>query len=542
MIQESENGAMPHNHSALAGLTVLHMTQPVEGGVARVVTDLVRAQVRAGARVVVACPIREPAHAEPDRSRDAPREAPWDAPTDALRDRPGIQPLHRPETLPRAAARAGAEVVRWDARRSPGPGLVREVRTARRLIRAVRPDLLHLHSAKAGLAGRLAARGSLTTVFQPHAWSYEAVGGLTARAALRWERRAAHWSDCLLCVSRAERAAGESSGIHGAWTVVPNGVDTARFAPAGTPAEPVGAPGRDPGLAPGSAPGPGFGPVFGHQGCEDRESHQGGEEYGHRQGGEDSGGARAREVRDDRDDRPGWHDRDGQDDRDDRDDHPDRDERDERDEREARQGRAALRAALPALRDVGPDTPLVVCVGRLCRQKGQDVLLRAWPEVTARLPRARLALVGDGPDRRRLTREAPGSVITAGAAHDTAPWYRAADVVVLPSRWEGMALAPLEAMSCGRPVVVTDVGGARECLPPADAPACVVPIGDAHALAAALLRLLTDPALRTAAGARALAHVRERHDLRRSTAAVTALYAGLLGLPAPGRPERAALR
>ncbi|WP_420713241.1 glycosyltransferase family 4 protein, partial [Streptomyces sp. Tu 6176] len=106
-----------------------------------------------------------------------------------------------------------------------------------------------------------------------------------------------------------------------------------------------------------------------------------------------------------------------------------------------------------------PHAPLVVCVGRLCRQKGQDVLLRAWGPVAERVPGARLVLVGDGPDHDRLRDLAPPSVAFTGAVADPLPWYRAADVVVLPSRWEGMALAPLEAMACARPVVAADVGG-----------------------------------------------------------------------------------
>ncbi|MCF2435668.1 glycosyltransferase [Streptomyces thinghirensis] len=76
----------------------------------------------------------------------------------------------------------------WPATRSPGPALVSEVRRLARVIEDVRPDLVHAHSAKAGLAARLAVRGRVPTVFQPHAWSFEAVGGAGAALALGWER------------------------------------------------------------------------------------------------------------------------------------------------------------------------------------------------------------------------------------------------------------------------------------------------------------------------------------------------------------------
>ncbi|CAM5492204.1 Glycosyltransferase family 4 protein OS=Streptomyces tendae OX=1932 GN=GUR47_08940 PE=4 SV=1 [Streptomyces tendae] len=371
---------------------VLHLTQPVDGGVARVVTDLTRAQLASGLRVAVACPGGDLA----DRLR-------------AL----------------------GADVRHWPATRSPGPSLVPEVRRLVRVVEDVRPDLVHAHSAKAGLAGRLAVRGRVPTVFQPHAWSFEAVGGAAARLALGWERWSARWTARTVCVSEAERLRGVRAGLRGPWAVIPNGVDVTRV----------------------SADAPG-----------------------------DVAGVRQRHG-------------------------------------------------------VGSRTPLVVCVGRLCRQKGQDVLLSAWEPVLARVPGARLVLVGDGPDRARLAARAPASVLFTGAVADAAAWYRAADLVVLPSRWEGMALAPLEAMACGRPVVVTDVDGAREGLSPALVPHCLVPPEDPAALADATAALLLDAPLRASLGRRARAHVRSAHDVRHTAAAVAGLYGDLL---ADVRPTTAA--
>jgi glycosyltransferase involved in cell wall biosynthesis len=171
-----------------------------------------------------------------------------------------------------------------------------------------------------------------------------------------------------------------------------------------------------------------------------------------------------------------------------------------------------------------PAAPVVVCVGRLCRQKGQDVLLSAWDAVTARVPGARLVLVGDGPAAGALRAAAPPSVVLAGAVADVRPWYRAADLVVLPSRWEGMALAPLEAMASGRPVLLADVDGARESLPPGQDAHCLVPPGDAEALAGALVRLLQRPILRQTLGRQAHSHVLTRFDVRRAGAAIADVY------------------
>ena len=151
------------------------------------------------------------------------------------------------------------------------------------------------------------------------------------------------------------------------------------------------------------------------------------------------------------------------------------------------------------------EAPTVVCLGRLCRQKGQDRLVALWPDVRRRVPDARLVLVGDGPDRAAVSgREAEG-VVVVGAQADPAAWLAAADVVVVPSRWEGMALAPLEAMATGRSVVGFDVVGLAESVPPGAG--LLVPDGAAAALGVALADRLLDRSLAAAEGAAGRRHV-----------------------------------
>ena len=110
----------------------------------------------------------------------------------------------------------------------------------------------------------------------------------------------------------------------------------------------------------------------------------------------------------------------------------------------------------------------MLCVGALTVQKGQQDLLADWPQIRAGCRTPELLLVGDGPDRRALERLAEGLPRSAfvGARTDVPTWLAAADVVVIPSRWEGMALVPLEAMACARSVVATDVNGVVESVPP----------------------------------------------------------------------------
>ena len=359
---------------------MLHVSQPTEAGVAVCVRQLVADQVRRGYTVDVACP--------PEG-----RLGGW------VQDE-------------------GARHYPWPAGRSPGPGTAVETARLSRLAGATRPDIVHLHSSKAGLAGRLALRGRTPTVFAPHAWSFF-VGGAVGWAAVRWERLGARWCDVILCVSAAEKRVGEQAGIRARFAVIPNAVDLGSAA----------------------------------EGTDD--------------------------------------------------------------------DRRAARARL----GIGSG-PIAVCVGRLSRQKGQDVLLRAWPKVTAKVPDARLVLVGDGPERESLGSLHVDGVDLVGFRDDVPEWLAAANVVVLPSRWEGMSEVMLEAMAHGRSVVATEVPGAREVL--GESAGEVVAVEDEGTLAVSIAERLRDPGLAAAEGAAGRAIIAERHDAGRVIGQTASLYESLL--------------
>lgn len=358
--------------------TVLHVAQPTTAGVARVVADLTADQLARGWDVTVACP------------------------TDG--------------TLAANVVAAGARHLAWPAGRTPGPSVPAEAVRLRAGIQRVRPDVVHLHSSKAGLVGRLLLHGRLPTLFQPHAWSFLAVSGAARQLTVRWERLAAGWADRLLVVSEQERADGEAAGVRGRYVHVPNGVDLTAWIPA---------------------------------------------------------------------DRPS--------------------------------ARRALGLA---------DGPLAVCVGRLSAQKGQDVLLQAWDDVRADVPGALLVLVGDGPDRTALEARAGDDVLFTGARSDVRTWLTAADVVVLPSRWEGLSLVALEALAVGRSLVASDVAGVREQV--GEDAGAVVPTQDPAALAAALTARLRDRVTADREGAAGRRRVERSFDLSRTAGRVAEVYHDVL--------------
>jgi glycosyltransferase involved in cell wall biosynthesis len=198
--------------------------------------------------------------------------------------------------------------------------------------------------------------------------------------------------------------------------------------------------------------------------------------------------------------------------------------------------RRALSGPVPQVRQrvraelgVGEGTVMLLTVARLAAQKGLPVLLEAVAEVAAAADRSVVAVVaGDGPLAGTLAAELAGRadpvpVRLLGARDDVADLLAAADVLVMPSRWEGQPLAVQEALRAGLPVVATDVGGTAEVTGDA---AELVPDGDAVALAAALVRVVDDADLRRDLAARAAARGRALPTEADAVAQVLRVYSG----------------
>ena len=193
--------------------------------------------------------------------------------------------------------------------------------------------------------------------------------------------------------------------------------------------------------------------------------------------------------------------------------------------------RAALRAV--ARRELGlpADARVVGGVGLLNDAKGFDVLVAAAPHLP---PDVHVLVVGHGERDDQLRRQAEGlgvgaRVHFAGWRDDLPRVHAAMDVFALPSRWEGLPYALLEALASGLPCVSTDVNGSRDVL--SSDPPCglLVPPEDPPALAAALTRLLDDAALRARLSALGPPRVREAFTIDAMVDATLALYRELLG-------------
>lgn len=328
---------------------------------------------------------------------------------------------------------AGVTVHRFGLR----PGLGRPLEDARlvrplgRLLARRRPDLVHCHSAKAGVLGRVAARrAGLPAVFSPHSWAFDVdYGGPRPLVTLGIERVLGPLTAAVICVSEHERRLALRRRIAPARRlhVVHNGC-----APCDEAVEP------DPELV--------------------------------------------------------------------------------------------------ALAEAGP---LAAAVTALRPQKSVEVLLDAVPAIWRRMPEARVAVVGNGPERERLAARARELGLLGDPRFRMLPFrgpaarhLRALDVYVLPSSYEGFPIGVLEAQACGVPQVATDVGGTGEAVTAQTG--MLVPPHDPLALAAAVASLLGDAERRAAMAHASRARQREHFGLEGMVAGTAAVYREVLGGPGGG--------
>ena len=181
--------------------------------------------------------------------------------------------------------------------------------------------------------------------------------------------------------------------------------------------------------------------------------------------------------------------------------------------------------------------PLVVAVGRLHPQKGYDVLLDAvarWERDGRLAPAPLVAIAGDGPLEAELTERIRAErlpVLLLGRRSDVADLLGAADLCVLPSRWEGSPFTAQEALRAGTPLVSTRAGGIPELV---GTGAELVPVRDAAALADAVVRVLGDPARAAELAAAGRAQAAGWPDEQAAGRQIVAVYRELLGPPVDG--------
>lgn len=166
------------------------------------------------------------------------------------------------------------------------------------------------------------------------------------------------------------------------------------------------------------------------------------------------------------------------------------------------------------------EAPVVLYCGRLAPEKALPSLLDAFALVVRRIPEAVLVLVGDGPLRASLLEQAgrlhlkAENVRFAGRVQpdEVHQWLQIADVYTLVSFSEGFACALAEAMSTGLPSVVSDIPANRQLIESGQH-GFLAPVGDSEAIAAEIIRLLDDSALRARMGQAARQRVLDNYSL-----------------------------
>jgi glycosyltransferase involved in cell wall biosynthesis len=186
-------------------------------------------------------------------------------------------------------------------------------------------------------------------------------------------------------------------------------------------------------------------------------------------------------------------------------------------------------------RQYGIDGPMLLFVGRMITQKGLPYLIDAMPYVLEKYPGTKLLLIGRGNALESLRKKVKASglersIIFSGYMSEEMlkEAYGTCDIFVLPSVWEVLPIAVLEAMSSSKPVVCTSAGGDAE-LVENGLNGYVVPMRDPKALAEKINELLDDPAKRARMGMASRKRAEEEFDWKLIAARTKKVYEDVLG-------------
>ncbi len=145
---------------------------------------------------------------------------------------------------------------------------------------------------------------------------------------------------------------------------------------------------------------------------------------------------------------------------------------------------------------IADNTPVLLAVGRICEQKGYDVLLKAARILKEQGQPYKLLIAGDGPlwsemNKQSCTLDLQAEVCFLGRRNDVPQLLRMADIFVQSSNWEGMSISIIEAMMCGKPIVATAVDGTCELIK-SEVDGLLVPPQDPSSLATTIAKMLKD--------------------------------------------------
>jgi glycosyltransferase involved in cell wall biosynthesis len=184
-------------------------------------------------------------------------------------------------------------------------------------------------------------------------------------------------------------------------------------------------------------------------------------------------------------------------------------------------------AAIRARIDIGSNEFLLVCTSRLVQEKGVDILIRAVSRVLRQGVLCKCVILGDGPLKDQLQHKVNSEgvwdyVFLEGFQPDVRPYLQAASAFILTSHQEGLPIAVLEAMACGVPCIVTNVGGSAEAVQN-QATGLIIAPGSSEAAADAILYLATNPDRCAEMGSKARQRVSQSFAIEKQMAELTSV-------------------